>query len=631
MSRAKSSLLLPLAVDNRCRKVTDMADIGKRPVKLREPAYKQARSARREEDQRFRALETAQHVRGIKREFERPSKQKRYAKVMDIFDSVEEGYRGEVGYKLIGNKRLRIHKDGELTRKSGIVNMTTEVLKRDPDSGSVYIGRLEKKGWRKKRSYEFDAKGELHSLSRERNDGSFRERWERDETGNLIRTSYFTNRLRDGRIFRAISEEMGAPYESGPDNKKYRILTRKKGSKTEVFERDEDGNLELVGRKARGFRKYSTKSRDGRTRETAIKGLFGSKNYKSLLDVNGNEVGRNIRSHRRLLNKRSTTFDEKTNQLTGAKHTLGKMYKSETRYLSNGTKVVSKKILGVKLSTDLRRLNRDEIKAREMGAEEAAQHKEAWKNVVVTPKLPSASMTKQLESAAAQLDGSGELSKANAAGGQTRPGSPFVATSKPEHNASNIDKIIAGVTKNREVTTSEPKQISSPSGAVTVMRPPSQASRAAEDVRELEQIGRKSVIGPDASQDLNEPQPPSGQGKFGNDKTFVDNDNRKDANASSKESSNDNLARIRMAAERAQADGRRILAPPITLKRFGALADAAQAHDEANPVAAVKPPTSNSQSSNDRRMAMIEAAKRRDEAAERAGLDARDVACRGRG
>lgn len=612
-----------------------MADIGKKPVKLRNPAYKQARSARRADDQRSRALETAEQASRIKRKLERPSKQKRYAKEMDIFDNVEEGYRGEVGFKLIGNKRLRIHKDGERTRRSGIVNRTTEVLKRDPDSGNVYIGRLEKEGWRKKRTYEFDGKGELRSLSRERNDGSFRERWERDETGNLIRTSYFTKRLRDGRIFRAISEEMSAPYESGPDNKKYRILTRRKGSKTEVFERDEDGNLELVGRKTRGLRKYSTKSRDGRTQETEIKNLFGSKTYQSILDVNGNEVGRNIRSHRRLLNKRSATFDEKTNQLTGAKHTFGKLYKSETRYLSKGTKIVSKKILGLKLSTDLKKLTSDESKAREMGAEEAARHKEAWKNVVVTPKLPSASMSKQLGSAVAQLDGSGALSKAHATRDQTRLRSPFVATANAEHKSSNVDKIMAGVTKNGEETRSEPNQASSPSRTVTGVGRPSQTNRPAEDVRELEQTGLKAVIGPDAGQDdLNRPQPPRRQRILGTDKTFVDDDNRKnarDANASSTESSNDNLARIRMAAAQAQADGRQALSPPITLKRLGALADAAQPHKEANPVAAVKTQASNSQPSNDRRMAMMEAAKRRDEAAKSAGLDARPVACMGRG
>ncbi|CDX20918.1 putative effector protein [Mesorhizobium plurifarium] len=580
-------------------------------------AYKHARSSRREEDQRLRELEVAQQGREKWRELERPSRQKRYSKAMDIFDSVEEGYRGEVGYKLIGNKRLRIHKDGERTRKSGIVNRTTEVLKRDPDSRSVYIGRLEKKSWRKRRSYEFDAKGELHSLSRERNDGSFRERWERDDTGKLIRTSYFTNRLRDGRIFRAISEEMSAPYESGPNNKKYRILTRRKGSKTEVFERDEYGNLELVGRKAPGFRMYSTKSRDGRTKETEVKGLFGSKIYKSLLDMNGNEVARNIRSHRRMLNKRSATFDETTNQLTGCKHTVGKIYKSETKYLSNGTKVVSKKLFGVKLSTNLRKINSDESKAREMRSQEEAEHKEAWKDVAVTPKRPCASITKQLESAVSQLDGSGQLSKAYVTGGQTRRGRQFVVTANAEHNARNIEKINAGVMKDGEVTKFE-SQMPSPR--------PIQINRAAEDVRELEQIGGNNAIGPDAGQDnLKKSQPPSRQGEFGKPRTFVENDNRQDANASSRGSSNDNLARIRMAAERAHAEGRRILSPPVTLKRFGALADAAQPHDKANPVAAVNP------EANARRMAMIEAAKRRDEAAERAGLDPRAVGCRGRG
>ncbi|NEK54822.1 effector protein [Rhizobium leguminosarum] len=540
-----------------------MADIGKKPVKLRNPAYKQARSARREEEQRLRALETAQQARGIKRELERPSKQKRYAKVMDIFDSVGEGYRGEVGYKLIGNKRLNIAKDGELTHKSGIVSRKTEVLRRDPDSGSVYISRLGKEGWRKKRSYEFGAKGELHSLSRERKDGSFRERWERDETGNLVRTSYFTNRLRDGRIFGSISEELSAPYESGPDNKKYRLLARRKGSKTEVFERDEDANLELVGRKARGFREFSTKSRDGRTKETERKSLFGSKTYQSLLDVNGNEVGRNIRSHRRLLNKRSAKFDEKTNQLTEAKHTVGKMYKSETRYLSNGMKVVSKRFFGMKLRTDLKKLTSDESKAFEMGAEEAAQHKEAWKSVVITPKLPPSSMTKELGSGVAQLDGSGELGEAHA--------------------------------------TPPPYTTSSPSRPLTAKRPPPQTNPIASDGRELAQMGR------DAGQhDLNKPQPPGGQSKFDND-TFVDNANRRnarDANASSKESSNDNLARIMAAIGRTQADG-----------------DAVLSHNEANPVAGVKLQASNNQSFNDRRVAMILAAKRRDEAAKSAGSD----------
>ncbi|MBP2450034.1 effector protein [Rhizobium leguminosarum] len=562
-----------------------MADIGKKQVKLRNPTYKQARSARREEEQRLLTLEMTQQARGMKRELERPSTQKRNAKEMGIFDSVGEGYHGEVGYKLIGNKRLNIAKDGERTRKSGIVNRKTEVLRRDPDSGSVYISRLGKEGRRKKKSYEFDTDGELRSLSRERKDGSFRDRWERDETGNLIRTSYFTSRLRDGRIFRAISEELSAPYEGGPGNKKYRRLTRRKGSKTEVFERDEDGNLELVGRKARGFKEYSTKSRDGRTKETERKSLFGSKTYQSLLDVDGNEVGRNIRSHRRLLNKRSAKYDEKTNQLTEAKHTIGKLYKSETRYLTNGMKIVSKNLFGLKLRVDLRKLTSNEIKAFKMGAEEEAQYKEAWKSVVVTPKLPSSSMTKQLGSGVAQLDGSGLLDDARATR-DTSLGSPFVATANAECDSSNV-------------TTPAPCPTSSPSRTVTADRPPPcQTNPIASDGRDLTQ----THAGQD---DLENPQPAGEPSKFANN-TFVDTNRRnaRDANASSEEFSNENIAKIMMAVARTQADGLQALSPPVA---------------------------PNNRSPNDRRTAMIEAAKRRDEAAKRAGLDARSVGCVGRG
>lgn len=49
--------------------------------------------------------------------------------------------------------------------------------------------------------------------------------------------------------------------------------------------------------------------------------------------------------------------------------------------------------------------------------------------------------------------------------------------------------------------------------------------------------------------------------------------------------------------------------------------DAVLSHNEANPVAGVKLQASNNQSFNDRRVAMILAAKRRDEAAKSAGSD----------
>ncbi|UGA48995.1 effector protein (plasmid) [Bradyrhizobium quebecense] len=357
-----------------------MVDIQKKPIKLRDPVYKNARSARREAEQRLRARKMDDEARRIDRGLRRPSKQTAYANEMELFDKVKEGYHGEIGYKLLGNKRLAIDKNGKRTRKRGVVRKTTEVLERDPQSGTVYVSQLEREGWRKKARYEFGPKGELRSCSLELKNGRFREEWERDEKGHLIRTSYYTNRLRDGRFFSAISERISAPDENAVDNKKYRILTRTKGSRKEVFERDEDGKLELIGRESRGFSKYSRKSPDRRTEVTETKTLFGVKLYTSLLDPKGNELGRNITSHRRLWNKESATFDESTYQLTDTKHTLGKLFKREARYVGRDAKVVTTKVLGIKLKTRLKGLQEHEQNAQKMRAAEAMQHKAAWEN-----------------------------------------------------------------------------------------------------------------------------------------------------------------------------------------------------------------------------------------------------------
>lgn len=322
----------------------------------------------------------ADEARSIDRGLRRPSKQTAYVAEMELFDKVKEGYHGEIGYKLLGNKKLVIDKNGKRTRKRGVVRKTTEVLERDPQSGTVYVSHLKREGWRKKASYEFGPKGELRSCSLELRNGRFREQWERDEKGHLICTSYYTGRLRDGRFFRSISEEISAPYESAADNKKYRILTRTKGSRKEVFERDEDGNLELIGRESRGFSKYSIKSQDRRTEVTETRTLFGIKSYTSLLDPKGNELGRNITSHRRLWNKRSATFDERTYQLIDTKHTLGKLFKRETKYVGSDAKVVTTKVLGIKLKTRLKGLQEHEQNAQKMRAAEAIQHKAAWEN-----------------------------------------------------------------------------------------------------------------------------------------------------------------------------------------------------------------------------------------------------------
>ncbi|NKF15418.1 virA/G regulated protein, partial [Rhizobium sp. BUS002] len=78
-------------------------------------------------------------------------------------------------------------------------------------------------------------------------------------------------------------------------------LTRQVGSRRETFERDDKGGLELVGYKRPGFSRNTTKSEDRHTSQTKIRKLGGtfSKSYRSLLDKEGNEVGRDILSHRR--------------------------------------------------------------------------------------------------------------------------------------------------------------------------------------------------------------------------------------------------------------------------------------------------------------------------------------------
>lgn len=140
---------------------------------------------------------------------------------------------------------------------------------------------------------------------------------------------------------------MTAPYRSGRENRLYRKLTRQVGSKRETFERDDKGNLELIARKGLGFSKNSTKSEDHNTSYTKIRKLGGtfSKSYRSLLDKEGNELGRDILSHRRLFNKRSAIYDDATGELKGTKHTFGKLYKNEAEYLSDQVIKVSKKYL----------------------------------------------------------------------------------------------------------------------------------------------------------------------------------------------------------------------------------------------------------------------------------------------
>nr|WP_172691237.1 virA/G regulated protein [Agrobacterium radiobacter]ASK48931.1 virA/G regulated protein [Agrobacterium radiobacter] len=344
------------------------------------------RSAKRLSKQMRKASLTEEEATRNLARLETPDQKRKYVADMQTIDKLEDGFRGEISYKMLGNKQLRVDSPKELTREHGIIRKTRKVLKRNAETGNVYLGLHEKKTWRSVSSHLYAEDGTLRAKHVKYKDGRFEEKWERDENGLLFRTQ-FVNR---NRLFQPISEKVSTPYRSGPENRLFRELTRRKGSKQETFERDEKGNLELIGSKRLGFSKNSTKAVDRQTSQTTIRKLGGafSKSYRSLLDTEGNELGRDISSHRRLFNKRSAVYDEASGQLTSTKHTFGKIYKSETAYLNADIKKVSKKILGVTVRRKLTTLSEQEHDAQKLRNSESIEHRKAWQERAVIPRSP---------------------------------------------------------------------------------------------------------------------------------------------------------------------------------------------------------------------------------------------------
>lgn len=377
-----------------------MAKLEKKRTKLRDADYKNVGASTRQHDQSFQTQVVKARAANIMKRLEQPDKRIRYNKDMELLDQVGKEYRGEVAYSLLGNKKLKIDKEGELTRERSRlrafrgVERKKKVQKRDSD-GNLYIGRLEKDNRFRISSYDFDAKGELIAKSARDKDGRFEEKWERDENGELIRTKYSTSRFRDVGFRSPVSEEMSGSFERA--GKQYRTLTRQRGARKNVFERDEKGNLELVGRESRNHSKYIAKAEDGKTSKTDIRhrGKFG-KSYQSRLDPEGNEIGRDITSIRRLWNKRSADYHPETGRMTRAKHTFGKFYKSETQF-DETHKYTTRKILGLRLlPAKLKALSQREVEANADRADIALQHEDAWKDAIVVHRPPSPGITRQL-------------------------------------------------------------------------------------------------------------------------------------------------------------------------------------------------------------------------------------------
>ncbi|MGO6747320.1 hypothetical protein ACCS93_33500 [Rhizobium ruizarguesonis] len=375
-----------------------MAKTGKQTV----ASHKRVRARIREADHRFQARATQSGAAKIASRLNRSDKRKRYEMDLELLDKAGTAYRGEVGYDPIGNKRLIVETEGELTRERGYFTKTRKVQKRDSD-GKAYIGRFEKESRRRKSRYDFDETGKLTAKSVRDKDGRFEEKWERDENDVLIRTKYSTSRFRDVGDGPAVYEELHGPFER--NGKKYRTLVRQVGSTKSVFERDQDGNLQQISHETPNFSKFTTKSKDEKTSRTDIKhrGKF-SKSYLSRLDADGREISREITSIRRLWNKRSAKYDDKTGRMTGAKHTFGKLYKSETQFLGETQKYTTRKIFGLRLlPRKLKALTPEELNAAAIRTADVSEHEKAWKDATFVHQPPTPGTTKRLGSGATRL------------------------------------------------------------------------------------------------------------------------------------------------------------------------------------------------------------------------------------
>ncbi|MFB9951877.1 hypothetical protein ACFFP0_23765 [Rhizobium puerariae] len=337
-----------------------------------------ARAQKREEALKRKEALTEYAAEDQIARYQTVEKKERYTDDLELLKELKPGFRGEIDYKLIGNKTLSVTGEGEITRERGYRTKIRKVTRLDEETGEAYVARREKENGRKRETADYDRNGMLTSKFEERKNGRYREKWERDEAGNLMRTAYYSNRLRDGHL-RAVKEEMTGPAKR-EDGKTYRLLTRTKGSKKKVFERDEAGKLKLVERTTRTSSMRVRKAPDGKSTKIEIEkanGLF-SKSYKTRLDENGKEIGRDVTAHRRLLNKRSATYDKESGEMATAKHTVGKLYKSEATFAGEDFKIVSRKILGLKLRTRREGLSDAEREAQASRVKEARQHRQAW-------------------------------------------------------------------------------------------------------------------------------------------------------------------------------------------------------------------------------------------------------------
>ncbi|MDH6298796.1 hypothetical protein [Agrobacterium fabrum] len=377
-----------------------MADIEKKPAKLLDSKYKSHVLQNLENILVLAESKVKANAESRIGRYSRDDKVRRYKKDLDLFDRIKPGTRDTVirsrpwGWS---NKKLLIDKDGAFIRQRGRFRKTRKILSRDAESHPV-VG-FEKESFRKKTTESYD-QGRLLSKNVIRKDGSYEENWELSKGGELIRTRYQTSRIRDGGLFRSISQNL-----SPADSNGFRTLTSKKDGlfkKEDVFETDENGkNLRPIGRKNRIFSKYSqiSENRDFANVDIRHFGGLWSKSYSARLDAGANVISKDIGERRKLLSKRSLHYEE--GELQNQVHTFGggKLYKHSVDFKAgDGLKTIKKKIFGVTIYKDTVNLSAPEVAAHALRKNEALEHKDLWEAEVA--RREAASKEPALEEAA---------------------------------------------------------------------------------------------------------------------------------------------------------------------------------------------------------------------------------------
>nr|UTN42994.1 virA/G regulated protein [Agrobacterium fabrum] len=100
-----------------------MVNITKKTV-AKSPTIDMRRATQRLVEQMRNAVLTEEKAMKRRGRFEAPQKKQKYAADIRLVDKLGASFRGEISYKLLGNKRLRVDNARELTREHGLLRKT---------------------------------------------------------------------------------------------------------------------------------------------------------------------------------------------------------------------------------------------------------------------------------------------------------------------------------------------------------------------------------------------------------------------------------------------------------------------------------------------------------------------------